>query len=113
MITYQSLRTKDDDLFLAHAKRALGGDFNYVMECARDAFQKCSRPSEAKRAANLVILQALKDIDEHHWRKEKQPEDKAPRVQVKPGALPPRKQSEKKWTGKSILEMADDKKKGT
>lgn len=113
MITYSSLKTKDDEMFLAHAKRALGPDYNYVMDCAREAFQSISRPSEAKRAANLVILQALKEIGEEHWRVPKDgsnPPEK--RIEIKPQAVPPRKSGAKKWDGPSILDMADAKKKG-
>lgn len=113
MITYQSLKTKDDDLFLAHAKRVLGGDYSYVMDCARNAFQSQSRPSKAKRAANLVILNSLKEIGEEHWRKPKEESGpQAKRIEIKPQSLPPRKQSSKKWDGPSILDMADKKKKG-
>lgn len=113
MITYQSLKTKDDDLFLAHAKRVLGSDYSYVMDCARKAFQSHSRPSKAKRAANLVILNALKEIGEEHWRKPKEEcEPQVKRIEIKPQALPPRKQGSKKWNGPSILDMADEKKKG-
>ena len=108
MTTYQQLKTKDDDLFLAHAKRVLGSDYSYVMDCARQAFQSIIRPSEAKRAANLVILDALKDIGEEHWRKPKEGnEPPAKRIEVTPQAAPPRKEGAKKWDGESILERAD------
>ena len=113
MTTYQQLKTKDDDLFLAHAKRVLGSDYSYVMDCARQAFQSIMRPSEAKRAANLVILDALKEIGEEHWRKPKEANDPpAKRIEITPQAVPPRKASAKKWDGPSILDMADAKKKG-
>lgn len=113
MTTYQQLKTKDDDLFLAHAKRVLGVDYSYVMDCARQAFQSIRRPSEAKRAANLVILDALKDIGEEHWRKPKEGnEPPVKRIEVTPQAVPPRKEGAKKWDGPSILDMADAKKKG-
>ena len=108
MKTYQQLKTKDDDLFLAHAKRVLGSDYSYVMDCARQAFQSIRRPSEAKRAANMVILDALKDVGEEHWRKPKEGnEPPAKRIEITPQAVPPRKEGDKKWTGESILERAD------
>lgn len=105
MQTYQSLRTKDDDLFLKHARRVLRGEFDLVMQDAAEAFKKHSRPSEAKQAANLVILAALKDIGEEHWRKPK--EEKVDRIEVKPAALPQKKQN-LKYSGKSILEMGEE-----
>lgn len=107
MTTYRENLTKDDDLFLKHARRVLRGEFDLVMQDAAEAFKKHSRPSEAKRAANLLILSALKDIGEEHWRKPK--EEKADRIEVKPAALPQKKRN-LKWKGPTILEMAGDKK---
>lgn len=106
MITYKDQLTKDDKEFIAHAKNALGFDFSRVMDEAREEYQKHSRPSVAKREANLVILRELKEIGEEHWRKPK--EEQVEKIEVKPQALPQKKQ-ERKWTGKSILEMADEK----
>lgn len=105
---------KDDKAFIAHAKKALGFDFNRVMDEAREEYQKHSRPSIAKRAANLVILSALKEIGEQKWRpdKEQKEDDKAERkIKVEPQPLP-NKPKERKWMGPSILDMADQKKKG-
>lgn len=66
--TYSSLLTKDDKQFLAHAKKALGFDYAHVMQDAQEAYQSHPRASVAKREANLVILAALKEIGEEHWR---------------------------------------------
>ncbi|QGZ13260.1 hypothetical protein PP410_gp43 [Vibrio phage NF] len=82
------------------------------MDEAREEYQKYSRPSIAKRAANLVILSALKEIGEQKWRpdKEEKEEEKPERkIKVEPQPLP-NKPKERKWTGKSILEMADERK---
>lgn len=105
---------KDDKAFIAHAKKALGFDFNRVMDEARNEYQKHSRPSIAKCAANLVILSALKEIGEQKWRpdKERKEEENPERkIKVEPQPLP-NKPKERKWTGPSILDMADQKKKG-
>jgi hypothetical protein len=108
MISYKDSQTKDDKLFLAHARRVLGGDWDYVMSLAADAYNSQTRPSVAKREANLVILNALKEIGEQNWRKPKEErEEPVARIEIKPQALPPRKESAKKWTGESILERAD------
>lgn len=109
MTSYKSLLTKDDKLFLDHAKKALGTYvFNDVMQEAKEVFESIKRPSEAKREANLIILSALKEIGEEHWRPSKDNEPKAERIQVKPAALPERK-AKKKWEGKSILQMHDER----
>lgn len=108
-MTYNEMATKDDKAFLAHAKRVLRGDYNFVMDDARKAFQSHSQPSKAKQAANLVILAALKEIGEEHWRKPKEQVERRPLNQ---NAMPPQRESKKKWEGKSILEMMDEKKKG-
>jgi len=101
--------TKDDKQFLEHARKSLGMDYDYVIDEARKVYQSHQRPSIAKREANLVVLNALKEIGEEHWRPDKEKKDDAPRIEVKPSALPPSKQGERKWKGKSILEMADEK----
>lgn len=107
MITYNSMATKDDKLFLAHAKRVLRGDFNFVMDDARKAFQSHKQQSKAKQAANLVILAALKEIGEEHWRKPKEQVERRP---IDYDAKPPTRQGGKKWEGKSILQMMDERK---
>lgn len=101
---------KDDKAFIAHAKKALGFDFNRVMDEAREEYQKHSRPSIAKRAANLVILSALKEIGEQKWRpdKEEKEEEKPERkIKVEPQPLP-NKPKERKWTGKTIDQMINE-----
>lgn len=112
MISYKDSQTKDDKLFLAHARRVLGNDWGYVMSLAADAYNSQIRPSVAKREANLVILNSLKEIGEEHWRKPKEErEEPVKRIEIKPQALPPRKEGAKKWTGESILERADRERK--
>lgn len=113
MITYKDQMTKDDKAFIAHAKKALGFDFNHVMDEARQEYQKHSIPSLAKREANLVILRELKEIGEEHWRKNK---DESEPNNVKhvnkvpmPDHRPLPNKPTGKWKGKSILEMADEK----
>lgn len=105
--TYASLLTKDDKLFLKHAKKALAFDYDNVMSNAQQAYESHSRASVAKREANLVILSALKEIGEEYWRPSEDKE-KPERIQVKPATLPQRS-PKKKWEGKSILDMADEK----
>lgn len=105
--TYSSLLTKEDKQFLAHAKKVLGFDYQMVMQDAQEAYETHSRASIAKREANLVILSALKQIGQEHWRESKE-EKPVERIQPQPATLPQRNGS-KKWTGKSILEMADEK----
>jgi len=81
------------------------------MDETREEYQKHSRPSIAKRAANLVILSALKEIGEQKWRPDKEEkEDEKPerKIKVEPKPLP-NKPKERKWTGKTILEMAEEK----
>jgi hypothetical protein len=108
MISYKDSQTKDDKLFLAHARHVLGGDWNYVMSLAADAYNSQARPSEGKREFNLVFLEALKEIGEQNWRQPKEEiEEPVKRIEIKPQALPPRKEGAKKWTGESILERAD------
>lgn len=102
--------TKDDKLFLAHAKKHLRGDYHFVMQEAKEAYQSHSRPSLAKRAANLVILAALKEIGQEHWRPSKGDEEekrKAKKVPVTPVSDSGVKPRSKKWDGDSILDMAD------
>jgi hypothetical protein len=112
MISYKDSQTKDDKLFIAHAKRVLGSDWGYVISMAADAYNSHTRPSVAKREANLVILNALKEIGEQNWRQPKEErEEPVKRIEIKPQALPPRKEGAKKWTGESILERADRERK--
>lgn len=105
--TYASLLTKDDKMFLAHAKKVLNFDYQMVMQDAQEAYETHPRASIAKREANLVILAALKEIGQENWR---HPTDEKPvdRIQPRTAALPQRNGG-KKWEGKSILEMADEK----
>ncbi len=109
--TYKKLRTKDDDLLINHAKRVLAGDFHQVWNEAGAVYRSIENQSAAKRAANAVILNALKEIGEHPWRKPKEQASKPATKQIVPGGLPPSKQGRKKWTGASILDMLDEKRK--
>ena len=104
--------TKDDEKFMTHCKIVLGNDYDYYWSSATEAFRTKSRPSEAKREFNLVFLEALKEIGEERWRKPKEEkEEPVKRIEIKPQALPPRKEGTKKWTGESILERADRERK--
>ncbi len=111
MILYKSIMTKDDTAFINHAKKHLGGAYESVWHETMNEYRKHSRPSIAKRAANLVILSALKEVGEQKWRpdKEEKEEEKPERkIKVEPQPLP-NKPKERKWTGKSIIEMAEEK----
>ena len=70
MKPYKALITKDDRLFLNHAKKHLGMDWSYVWGEAMDEYKKHARESKGKREANLIILAALKEIGQEHWRDE-------------------------------------------
>lgn len=111
MKTYASLATKDDKIFLSHARKVLGEmEYQLVIDDARKAFQAHARPSKAKQAANLVVLNALKEIGEEHWRPNKESQEKPKSARTIDKNALPQKPKERKWKGPSILEMADKKK---
>lgn len=118
MITYSSIALKDDKAFINIAKQVLRGGFDLAISDASEAFQsayssepnKLKRVNAARRAANLVILEALKEFGVTNWRelikdKNARPQRKVQNVTdsgVKPRA--------KKWEGLSIIEMAEKSK---
>lgn len=107
---YKEQITKDDKIFLNHAKINLGNDWAFVWAEAMDEYKKHDRESHAKRAANFVILTALKEIGKEHWR---QPKEEKEKLQINPyqESTLPKREAKKKWNGPSILDMADAKKK--
>lgn len=74
-----------------------------------DEYRKHDRESHAKRAANIIILTALKEIGQEHWRQGKEEKEK-PKINPQQEATLPKRESKKKWDGPSILDMADAKK---
>lgn len=109
--SYKSLITKDDQLYLSHAKKSLRGDWPYVWAEAMDKYKEFDNAQEAKREANLVILHHLTEIGANHWREPKgeQKQDKPARIKVDRNAKPPERRAKKHWTGPSILDMADER----
>lgn len=113
MITYSSIALKDDKEFIKAAKKILRGEFDLVINDARKAMERahseCTNDlhkiNSARRAANLVILDAIKQFGVTNWRELDQ--DK-PIRQVNYEAKPPTPERKKKWEGKSILDMADE-----
>ena len=117
MITYSSIALKDDKIFMSIARKVLRSDFDMVVDDASSAFQSAyhsesnslHKANAARRAANLVILGALKEYGVTNWREltdnNKQPPSK--RVPVKPVTNSGVKLKGKKWDGASILEMAE------
>lgn len=106
---YKEQITKDDKIFLNHAEINLGNDWAFVWAEAMDEYKKHNRESHAKMAANIVILSALKEIGEEHWRNPREAKEK-PQINPHQEATLPKKESKKKWNGPSILDMADAKK---
>ena len=75
--TYNSIKTKDDKEFLAHAKKHLGFEYEAVLAEAEEEYQKQERASIAKREANLVILRSLIEIGKEHWRNKREDNNKS------------------------------------
>lgn len=113
MKLYKENLTKDDKIFLSHAKKHLRHDWGFVWAEAVEEYNKHSRESVAKREANFIILAHLKDIGQENWRNPKD-ESNSPMVARISGpqddTLP--KRNGKKWNGPSIIEMAESKSKG-
>lgn len=109
--SYKKQITKDDQLFLNHAKRVLREDWGFVWSEAMDKYKSIENAQEAKREANLIILKYLTEIGENHWREpDRKPEqDKPRRITINKDATLPESTKRKHWTGKSILEMGDEK----
>jgi hypothetical protein len=115
MITYNSVALKDDQLFIGVAKRALRGEFELVVHDARGAFQQAysnepnplRKVNAARRAANLVILAALKGYGITNWREivNKEPPARRKVVQTSDSGVSPRP---KRWEGKTINQMIDE-----
>ena len=70
MVTYKSIATKEDQLFLSNCRRILGHHkFNSLVPSVRHAFQTAYRnePNEnkkvnvARRAANMIYTKAVSD----------------------------------------------------
>lgn len=118
MISYSSIANKDDKAFLSVAKRVLRQDYDLAISDAREAFQvayreesnKLHKVNAARRAANLVILDCLKQYGVTNWRKidEKEEVKKAYKPDG-PVALPVSNRK-KKWEGPSIIQMAEQNK---
>lgn len=113
--TYQQMKTKDDTLYLRHARKVLGqSNFDYIYDLAMERYDQFDNENVAKREANLVILKYLTEIGAQHWR---HPEEDHPiqepqidrhisaDIDIKP---PISKRERKHWTGMSILDMAQD-----
>lgn len=115
MITYGQIALKDDKIFLGVARKVLRAEFDLVVDDARQAMQKAyseescnlKRINSARRAANLVILAALGEYGITNWRElgDKQPVKRT----VKPVTDSGVTVKASKYTGKSILEMADER----
>lgn len=112
-ITYSSIALKDDKEFISAAKKALGSEFDLVVDDARKAmeraFHECDNPlhknNAARKAANLVILDAMKQFGVTSWRELKRERSVK---QVNYQAKPPTPERKKKWEGKSIDQMIDE-----
>ncbi len=68
MITYKSVATKEDQLFLANCRRVLGHhEFNSLVPKVRKAFQEAyknepnvnKKVNVARRAANIIYTDAV------------------------------------------------------
>lgn len=122
MLTYNSIASKDDKKYLTVAKRVLGQSFMEVSKDAEIAFHEAAdaepnelkKPNAARRAANLVYLAAMKECGVTNWRewqdnhKTTQDYKAMSRPEYNAPATPARK---KHWTGKSIVEVGDQKRK--
>lgn len=78
-ITYKSVADASDRKFHCVAKRVLRDEYNYYAELARKAFHEAYRSAQpnkkvndARRAANLVILAAMREYGITNWRDENQ-----------------------------------------
>lgn len=74
MITYNSIKTREDSKFHRVARRVLGSDYGAACEESSEVFKSSYDPSlgvrsgnVAKRAANLVILRWLREWGVADW----------------------------------------------
>lgn len=122
MITYKEISLKDDEDFIKVARNVLRNEFSDVIDDARDAMISTynSEPNDlhknnaARKAANLVILSALKEFGVTNWReliKVRTVDLQRVKSQVNTDPSNPTGVNVKgRYTGKSILEMADERK---
>lgn len=68
MKTYRNSMDKEDRAFIQAARVVLGQDFKRVMGEAAKAFNQSNPFAAAKRNANKVILNAMKDKGVTNWR---------------------------------------------
>lgn len=123
MITYKEIALKDDEDFIRVARKVLRDEFAITIDDAKEAMIKeyNSEPNDlhknnaARKAANLVILSALKDFGVTNWReliKVRTVDLHRIKSKVYIDTNNPTGVNVKgRYTGKSILEMADEKKR--
>lgn len=108
MKSFKSQFTKDDKAFWKVIRDVLGrNEYEYLWSQAIDEFRSHTRPSEGKRKANLIGLQALTEIGVN-WRDYLEGKSKPkPKREVKPTTDSGVKIKPSKYNGPSILDMAD------
>lgn len=82
------MTTKDQDLFLDACSKILGGRYGEYFQYACEVYEtvwaqhgEISRENEATRAANLVLLDAIKSAGVPNWRQYMKDNEKPPAAQ--------------------------------